>query len=222
MAPVQPEQLSQLVEFIREQRRDLTLEDVMVLAERMAQSLDHSMARVDELLHDEFQAIIGEIGGLRRDISNLKPDLVRYDKIPQAGQELDAVVEATEAATCAIMEAAEEIMAADASDPVAYKALVDDKMIVVFEACSFQDITGQRIAKVVRTLGWIEERLNTLSKTLKLDDYKAPPHEETPEERRERELMLHGPQMKGDAIDQTKVDDLLSTSDQSAIDALFD
>ncbi len=222
MAPVQPEQLSQLVEFIKEQRRDLTLEDVMVLAERMAESLDHSMARVDELLHDEFQAIIGEIGGLRRDISNLKPDLVRYDKIPQAGQELDAVVEATEAATCAIMEAAEEIMAADASDPDAYKALVDEKMIVVFEACSFQDITGQRIAKVVRTLGWIEDRLNTLSKTLKLDTYEAPPQEETAEERRERELMLHGPQMKGEAIDQTEVDDLLSTSDQSAIDALFD
>ena len=33
-------------------------------------------------------------------------------------------------------------MAADASDPAAYKAMVDEKMLVIFEACSFQDITG--------------------------------------------------------------------------------
>ena len=43
--------------------------------------------------------------------------------------------------------ALQALMAADASDPVAYKALVDDKMMLIFEACSFQDIPGQRVAK---------------------------------------------------------------------------
>jgi chemotaxis protein CheZ len=208
MAPVQPEQLAHIVEFIRAQRRDLSIEDVMILAERMAESLDHSMARVDTLLHDEFQAIIGEIGELRREIGGVRPDHMRFEKIPQAGRELDAVVEATESATCAIMEAAEEIMGADASDADAYKSLVDEKMIVIFEACSFQDITGQRIAKVVRTLSWIEERLGVLSKALKLDESKIPPPEETAEEKRDRELLLHGPQAKGEAIDQSAIDSL--------------
>ena len=50
-------------------------------------------------------------------------------------------------------------MGADASDPAAYKALVDEKMMIIFEACSFQDITGQRIAKVVETLQHIEQRV---------------------------------------------------------------
>ena len=49
---------------------------------------------------------------------------------------------ATEQASNTIMECAEALMGADASDPAAYKALVDEKMMVIFEACSFQDITG--------------------------------------------------------------------------------
>ncbi len=222
MAPASPEQLTHIVDFLRRERRDLSLEDVMVLAERMAATLDETMARVDTLLHDEFKSIVGEIATLRRDIGGIRPDHMRFERIPEAGRELDAVVEATETATVAIMEAAETIMAADTSDPEAYKALVDDKMIVIFEACSFQDITGQRIRKVVRTLGWIEERLGQLSQRLKFGEAEALHVHETDEERRQRELILHGPQMKGEGVSQDFVDDVFATSDQDAIDKLFD
>jgi chemotaxis protein CheZ len=222
MAPASPEQLTHIVEFLRRERRDLSLEDVMVLAERMAATLDETVARVDTLLHDEFRTIVGEIATLRRDIGGLRPDHMRFEKIPEAGRELDAVVEATETATVAIMEAAETIMAADATDAAAYKAQVDEKMIVIFEACSFQDITGQRIRKVVRTLGWIEERLGQLSQKLKIADAETHHSPETDEERRQRELILHGPQMKGEGVSQDFVDDVFATSDQDAIDKLFD
>jgi chemotaxis protein CheZ len=222
MPPASPEQLTHIVEFLRRERGDLSLEDVMVLAERMAATLDETMAHVDTLLHDEFRAIVGEIASLRRDIGGLRPDHMRFERIPEAGRELDAVVEATETATVAIMEAAETIMSADASDPEAYKALVDDKMIVIFEACSFQDITGQRIRKVVRTLGWIEERLGQLSQRLKFGEADPLHVHETEEERRQRELILHGPQMKGEGVSQDFVDDVFAMSDQDAIDKLFD
>ncbi|MDK9698037.1 MAG: protein phosphatase CheZ [Siculibacillus sp.] len=221
MAPASPEQLTHIVEFLRRERRDLYLEDVMVLAERMAATLDETVARVDTLLHDEFRTIVNEIATLRRDIGGIRPDHMRFDRIPEAGRELDAVVEATETATVAIMEAAETIMAADASDPEAYKALVDDKMIVIFEACSFQDITGQRIRKVVRTLGWIEERLGQLSQKLKISDAEGGHQTESDDERRRRELILHGPQMKGEGVSQDFVDDVFAVSDQDAIDKLF-
>jgi chemotaxis protein CheZ len=222
MAPASTEQLTHIVEFLRRERGDLSLEDVMVLAERMAATLDETVARIDTLLHDEFRAIVGEIAALRRNIGGLRPDHMRFERIPEAGRELDAVVEATETATVAIMEAAETIMAADASDPDAYKALVDAKMIVIFEACSFQDITGQRIRKVVRTLGWIEERLGQLSRKLKISDVDAEHGAETEEERRRRELILHGPQMKGEGVSQDFVDDVFSLSNQDDIDKLFD
>jgi chemotaxis protein CheZ len=221
MAPASPEQLTHIVEFLRRERHDLSLEDVMVLAERMAATLDETVACVDALLHDEFRLIVGEIATLRRDIGNLRPDHMRFERIPEAGRELDAVVEATETATVSIMEAAETIMAADASDPQAYKDMVDEKMIVIFEACSFQDITGQRIRKVVSTLGWIEERLGQLSQRLKIADADPAHHGETEEERRKRELILHGPQMKGEGVSQDFVDDVFALSNQDDIDKLF-
>ena len=221
MAPATPEQLSHIVDFLKRERRDLSLEDVMVLAERMAATLDETVARVDTLLHDEFRAIVGEIANLRRDIGGLRPDHMRFERIPEAGRELDAVVEATETATTTIMEAAETIMAADHTDVEAYKALVDAKMIDVFEACSFQDITGQRIRKVVRTLGWIEERLGQLSQKLKISDVDNDPENESEAERRQRELILHGPQMKGEGVSQDFVDDVFAISGQDDIDKLF-
>lgn len=221
MAPAEPERLSNIVEFLKRERRDLSLDDVMVLAQRMAETLDDTVARVDTLLHDEFKSIVGEIASLRREIGNFRPGQMRFEKIPEAGRELDAVVEATEDATTAIMEAAETIMAADHTDSEAYKTLVDEKMMLIFEACSFQDITGQRIRKVVRTLGWIEERLGSLSARLKLGEDDIAPEAETEDERRMRELILHGPQHKGEGVSQDFVDDVFSANDQDDIDALF-
>ena len=222
MAPVQPEQLTRIVDFLKKERRDLSLDDVMALAERMAETLDDTVARVDTLLHDEFRSIVGEIASLRREIGAFRPGHMRFDKIPEAGRELDAVVEATETATNAIMQSAEEIMAADTADLDAYKALVDEKMLLVFEACSFQDITGQRIRKVVRTLTWIEGRLANLADALKIGEHEeVVDPEETEEERRMRELILHGPQHVGEGVSQDFVDDVFAANDQDDIDALF-
>lgn len=215
------EQIDILVEFLRQGRDDVKLNDVMDMAERMAKTLDATIARTDAILHTEFRTIAAEISSLKREIAELRPDHFRFDRIPAAGRELDAVVESTQEATETIMAAAEEIMAADAADPEAYKALVDEKMIVIFEACSFQDLTGQRVRKVVKTLAWIEERVSSLAAKLNLADGNAAEAEETEDERRMRELILHGPQMKGEGVTQTAVDDFFSKSDQDDIDKLF-
>jgi chemotaxis protein CheZ len=119
-------------------------------------------------------------------------------------EELGAIVQATEAATNAIMECAETVLAADTADPVAYRTLVEEKMLAVFEACSFQDITGQRIARVVESLR---------------------PGEYAGVERRKR-LLLHGPQPAANANAQRDVDLLLKRgagkAAQSDVDALFE
>ncbi|MEH0071532.1 protein phosphatase CheZ [Pannonibacter sp. Pt2-lr] len=36
---------------------------------------------------------------------------------------------------------------------------IQEKVIQIFEACNFQDLTGQRITKVINTLRFIEERI---------------------------------------------------------------
>jgi chemotaxis protein CheZ len=220
MAPASPAQIAHLAEFLKAGRDDLTLDDVMELAERMAETLDETVAKADSMLHEEFRAIAAEISALKREMALLRPDHLRFERLPEAGRELDAVVESTSEASNAIMSAAEEIMAADASDPDAYKAMVDEKMILIFEACAFQDLTGQRIGKVVKTLNWIDERIGHLAQRLKLNG-EAEPEPESEDERRMRELLIHGPQMKGEGVSQTAVDDYFSVSDQDDIDKLF-
>jgi chemotaxis protein CheZ len=217
------EKLTLIVDFLQSKgRTNIKLDDIVGLAETMAKTLDNSMRRVDVELHEEFCAITSEISSLRREIYELRPDQMKFDRIPEAGRELDVVIEATEEATHVIMEAAEIIMAADASDPVAYKTLVDEKMMSIFEACTFQDLTGQRLRKVVKTLSWIEKRIMSLAEKLTSPSDAPPaPEGETEEERRDREQILNGPQMKGQGVSQDLVDDFFAKSDQSDIDALF-
>ena len=96
-------------------------------------------------------------------------------------------------------------MAADASDPAAYKALVDEKMMIIFEACSFQDITGQRIAKVVETLQHIEQRVARFADVMKAKDIEGflSENERARNERKEKYL-LNGPQLAGEGVDQSR------------------
>jgi chemotaxis protein CheZ len=223
MAQANAAEINRLIDFLKQGRDDVKLHDVIDLAERMAQTLDGALAHTDALVYEEFRAISAEITSLKREVAELGPDHFRFDRIPEAGRELDAVVESTQEATETIMSAAEEIMSADASDPEAYKALIDDKMIVIFEACSFQDLTGQRIRKVVKTLTWIENRISSLARKLNIADGPVVEAEveETEDERRMRELILNGPQMKGEGVTQNAVDNFFAKSDQDDIDRLF-
>ncbi len=66
------------------------------------------------------------------------------------------------------MTCAEELMAGDPSDMEAYSGMVMDNAMKIIEACSFQDLTGQRIAKVVETLKAIENRVSRFVDTVKL------------------------------------------------------
>ena len=158
---------------------------------------------------------------MKEEISQLRANDMTGSKIPDAGRELDAIVEATEAATNTIMETAEEIMGADASDHDAYQELVSNKMISIFEACTFQDITGQRISKVVETLRYIDERVTSFIEQLRIPEDLDAALVETESERRKRELILHGPQHSGEGVSQDDIDALLGGA-QADIDKLFD
>jgi chemotaxis protein CheZ len=147
---------------------------------------------------------------MKSEIGALQANDLKESRIPAAGLELDAIVKATETATNTIMECAEALMAADASDPAAYKALVDEKMMIIFEACSFQDITGQRIAKVVGTLKHIETRVSRFASAMRARDVAAPMSEKEREHaERSARLILNGPQLDGQAMGQSDVDSLL-------------
>jgi chemotaxis protein CheZ len=188
---------------------DVSLADVVALAEITAQSLQGVFETMDAAVHRELREIADYIQAMKAEIAGLHFNELKHTRIPAAGQELDAIVKATEAASNTIMECAEAVLAADARDP-AFKAMVDEKMLIVFEACSFQDITGQRVAKVIETLKHIEARVARFSDALRVRDASGfvSEAERASAERKER-LLLNGPQPDGDDR-QSEVDRLLA------------
>ncbi|NVK34455.1 MAG: protein phosphatase CheZ [Rhodobacteraceae bacterium] len=224
MADLKKENVARVIDFLQENKNrggDVSLNDVMHLAEVMSGSMHDFLTTVKPAVTEELTVIAKEISRMKSEITSLRANDMRSSKIPDAGMELDAIVEATETATNTIMEAAEEIMGADASDAAAYHELVNGKMIEIFEACTFQDITGQRISKVVSTLNYIDERVTAFVNHLRITEDMEETGEETEEERRKRELILHGPQQGGEGVSQNDVDDMLNDPNFD-IDSLFD
>jgi chemotaxis protein CheZ len=200
-----------LIDFLKEKRENITFHDIITLAEVAAQSMQGFFKAMDAKVYRELREIAGYIESMRTEIGALQVNDLKESRIPSAGQELGAIVAATEAATDTIMTCAEAVMGADASDPAAYKALVDEKMMIIFEACSFQDITGQRIAKVVETLQHIEQRVARFAEVMKASDFTGfiTEEERARAERKEKNL-LNGPQLAGEGIDQAFVDDMFA------------
>jgi chemotaxis protein CheZ len=227
MASGNTQHFDSLVDFLKTKRENVTFTDIIRLAEIAAQSLQSFFETFDVTVYRELREIAGYIDTMRQEIGALQANELKDSKIPAAGQELGAIVKSTEQATNTIMECAEALMAADAKDPAAYKALVDEKMLVIFEACSFQDITGQRIKKVVNTLQNIEERVSRFAQVMQAKDLEGfLTDNERERNERDQRLLLNGPQLEGEAIKQTDVDSLMGGkaaggTPQSAVDALF-
>jgi chemotaxis protein CheZ len=156
------------------------------------------------------------IDSLKKDISSVKPGHVKNSHIPDATDELGAVVTATAEATNKIMNICEEIESIADSVEGAPSEEIKNRVTQIYEACGFQDITGQRIRNVVSTLQVIEQKIDkimeTLSNTvgLKISDDK---HEKVISIDDEKSL-LNGPQMLDKAITQDDIDKLLADFDK--------
>lgn len=117
---------------------------------------------------DEIQEAIT---ATRQEIGALRAKGVTDPASNRAADELDAVVSDTETATETILAAAEEIdtliqtimsQSDTASASASAAAEIQENVIKIFEACNFQDISGQRISKVVGLLQFIEARLRRM------------------------------------------------------------
>jgi chemotaxis protein CheZ len=156
----------------------------------------------------ELAAVADYIARIKQEIGALRVNELCRDRIPTANEELGTVVKATASATHEIMAAAEEILGANDDSLEGYRARVENKVLAIFEACSFQDITGQRISKVVEALGQLERRLGRFASALHVrDEAAADPDDAAREARRER-LMLNGPAAAAQGIAQDDIDKL--------------
>ncbi|MGF1606691.1 MAG: protein phosphatase CheZ [Rhodothalassiaceae bacterium] len=212
-----PQKIEALVDHLRKHREDpLALADVASVTEVLIGTMRTFFRQIDTQIYRECRAMSEYITNARSEIAALQPKDLEKARIPRAGLELDAIVSQTEEATNTIMESAEAIMAADPSDPDAYQTVIQDHVMAIFEACSFQDITGQRISKVVETLSYVEKRVFELRDLLGVTDADVEAAEDGSRERDVDKALLNGPALQGEGIAQTDVDALMGKTDTAA------
>jgi chemotaxis protein CheZ len=174
-------------------------------AARPAQAKRMRGADQERRLFNELTRLARFIESAKRDIAALHPDEIRQKHLPTATDELDAIVAATAEATGAILDAAEKLTAIVGSADAGLRAQITEQATRIFEACSFQDITGQRITKVVKTLKQIETKVGDLVQAFG-DAPEAAPGKKSPGD--DEAALLNGPQLPQNAASQSDIDAL--------------
>ncbi|WP_412771954.1 protein phosphatase CheZ [Nitrobacter sp.] len=172
-----------------------------------------------EKLKTELDLIYDAITRTKQEIAVLHGKSFSGDEMAKVTDELGAVVGGTEQATQRILEAAEAIdqsaSALSKATPAEQTRLseeIQERVISIFEACNFQDLTGQRIAKVMNTMKFIEHHINVMMDIWGGVDAiraHAPP---IIDDRVGDAKLLNGPKLEGDE----------GHASQDDIDALFD
>lgn len=191
-------------------------QEVRNVVESILTTMEGDLDPADVQLYSEVADLSQFIHSAKEEVAALRPDQIRSEHIVPATDELDAVVSATEEATNAIMEAAETIeeVAERVGDELADALSVATTKI--YEACSFQDITGQRIGKVVGALKEIEIRVDAIVATFADDSEEAKQaRQRTADHAAQHDAdsvdpgeLLHGPQLPDQAINQDDIDAL--------------
>jgi chemotaxis protein CheZ len=156
----------------------------------------------------EVEALGRTIACAKAEIAALRVDDITEAHIPFATDELDAIVEHTATATNAILNSCETLDAVAGSLTGESAAKLQDATTRIYEACSFQDITGQRITKVVGTLKTIEAKVAQIVAAFGSGEENletgilANPDEAA---------LLNGPQHPTVAMDQSDIDRLLAS-----------
>ena len=160
---------------------------------------------------EELQGLISYIRAAKREIAALAPDELREKHIRSATDELDAIVANTEQATGSILDAAEKIEGIASKLEVEPGMQIADAVTNIYEACNFQDITGQRISKVVTALKTIEGRIEALVTAVGgVGSVRVEPN---PDEAARDAQLLNGPQLPANAKTQDEIDALLKSFD---------
>jgi chemotaxis regulatin CheY-phosphate phosphatase CheZ len=155
------------------------------------------------ILREELREMAAYIHQTRREIAALRPTDAGSNRIMAATGELEGIVSATERATSEILNGVERIQQLalklpKTGDVTPIADEIQAQVTEVLTACSFQDITGQRTTKVVNTLRYLEQRVNSMIEIWGVDGVTpAPPPAPEHQDERPDAHLLHGPATDG-------------------------
>ena len=168
-----------------------------------------------ERLQGDIIEMARAIARAEREIRQIRHDGVAATQYSSASDELDAVVATTEKATSSILSAAERIQEyawtkrEQQSGDLADCDMLDACATEIYTACGFQDLTAQRIRKVVDALRFLDERLKSILEATGLaEDFQA-------DEKMIEELDAPPPAVRASDI-------WMSDANQAEIDDTFD
>jgi chemotaxis protein CheZ len=183
------------------------------VVEAVVASLSGDMSIADLRLYHELEQLARYIESAKREIAAIRPQDISA-RIPAAADELDAVVGHTAEATGTILDAAESMEKLVSAMPGEIGPVVAGAVTRIYEACNFQDITGQRITKVVNTLKYIEQKIDGLLAAFGEGVIAAESPSPAEEPADEKTRLMHGPQLPQEANKQAEIDAILAGFDR--------
>jgi chemotaxis protein CheZ len=197
------------------------------IKEVFGEKVDGVHGQTSQLYH-ELGELAKFINSAKKELQEVKQSNIADEHLPNANNHLDAIVAMTEQATSKIMDECdrlgmfhadlrERLLASDPPIDPNVMAGVDDAMgqaetsiTHIFEACNFQDITVQRIQKVVKALQEIERQVLRMVVVFGLMENESKLDEATKAELHEDAALLQGPQLAGQGLEQDDIDAILS------------
>ncbi len=164
----------------------------------------------------EIAQMVRMIGRAKLEIASIKHPGEEDDRMQLAASELDAIVLATEASTQDVLGASERIetyvrkitgLHPDDEKLGTLGDQIANEIIKIFEACSFQDITGQRTTKVIKTIRFIEAKILALIDIWGVDAFLDLPVHSQPAADGD-DALLNGPQRENEGITQDEINAL--------------
>ena len=165
----------------------------------------------DDIIYRELVTLKEVIDSLRVQLGTIQTGDIRHTDIPKATDELDAIVATTEQATNTILESCEKIQTLVSGES---SGAIEAEIMRIFEACSFQDITGQRVTKVIKALKDIDLKVYQLLSILEGRLAELPgrtPGNANDVSSDDETSLMHGPQLPGQGISQEEIDKLLDS-----------
>ncbi len=218
-APDLKTEVAQKLQGLDKTTDEIEAQDVIDIVHSILRSMNDGATSVNLQIYAEIEQLSRYINAARCEIADLRPHDITSEHLPTATDELSAVVGATEQATNAIFEAVEAIEALAQEMPAELAERITGHVTAIYEACGFQDITGQRITKVVTALQQIEKKVEALLDAFG-DDLQPVQTDEPRKGSAERQAgsneakrvddhLINGPAKDGEGISQADIDALL-------------
>lgn len=200
--------LTERLAAIRARHPESQPEVVAEVVRAVLATLSGDLSAQETSLLAEVEALGHTIACAKAEIAALRVDDITDNHIPFATDELDAIVQHTATATNAILSSCETLDNVTGGLTGEPATKLQEATTRIYEACSFQDITGQRITKVVATLKTIEAKVTQL-----VSAFGPGPSEVCNEAVAEptEAALLNGPQHPAIAMDQSDIDRLLAS-----------